>query len=382
MNILAVSHSCVTDINQKQFVAMSRIPGINVDLLIPSSWRSDVTGNGFTPRALPDVGFPIHQRPIVYPGNVSLHFYTALPHLRDLTHRPDIIFSTQEAWSLSGLQAALLARRWDVPYVFVANQNILKRYPPPFNWIEHYHYKTASAGIASSEESRQVLLSKGMKIPSWVVPFGTDTQMFSCGKHLLLRDQLGLPASNVIGYLGRLVPEKGVDSLLRAAATLSIERNSLDFKLLIVGSGVDEARLRSLAAELGLGPNIVFTGAVAHTEAWRYMQCMDILAVPSRSTPTWKEQFGRVLIESMACGIPVVGSDSGAIPSVINDTSGGLIFPEDDIDAFAAQLRLLLSDDNLRKNIGQKGLTSVRERYTYDAVAKQLVDIFKLYAVK
>src|ERR1700733_8745203 len=118
MNVLAISHSCVTDVNQKLFVALNDIPDINIELLIPKDWRSDYTGKLFDSMTLSGLDIPIHKFPIALPGNITLHFYTKLPRVSDLKSKPDIILSTEEPYSLSGYQAMLLAKRFHVPFVF------------------------------------------------------------------------------------------------------------------------------------------------------------------------------------------------------------------------------------------------------------------------
>jgi glycosyltransferase involved in cell wall biosynthesis len=377
MNILAISHTCSTDVNQRQFIAINDLPGVNVELLIPSNWRSDITDERFITKILPEVNFPVQRWPVKLAGNVSLHFYPKLPSKQQFNLKPDVVFSTQESWSLSGLQAALLAKSWKVPYVFVANQNILKRYPPPFSWIEQYHYRTAAAGVGYAEEARQVLLKKGLTKPSYVIPYGTDISLFSPGKATELRSKLGLENCVVIGNLGRLVPSKGLDTFLQVAKKLSEDASIPFFKCLLVGTGTDEERLQDIAAQLDLADRVIFTGSVPHLEAAKYLQCMDIFVLPSRTTPTWKEQFGRVIIESMACAVPVVGSDSGAIPFVIRDTGGGLVFREDDEEDFAGQLKQLLCSPDLRSELGMTGLASVANKFTFDAVARQWFEVFK-----
>jgi len=382
MNVLALSHSCATDVNQQQFVAMNSLPRVNVELMIPDRWISEYTGEPFKPKLLPSVSFPVLRLPVVAAGNVSLHFYSALPKLSDLTNRPDVLLSTQEPWSLSGYQAARLARRFKIPYIFQTNQNILKRYPAPFSNIEQLHYRTASAGVAFSEEARNVLEKKGIQIPTYVVPYGTDTSVFHSGRSTALRQRLGVDNTLVVGYMGRLVPEKALDTFLMAAAKIKDDPDVPPFKLLFVGSGPDLDRLTALAASLSLTERTVFAGPVMHTEASDYLRCMDLFVLPSRTTASWKEQFGRVLIESMACGVPVLGSDSGAIPKVIEDTGGGLVFREDDVADCAAQLSKLLTDTQLRTSLGAQGARRVADRYSFEAVAKQLVTILEQECLK
>jgi len=106
-----------------------------------------------------------------------------------------------------------------------------------------------------------------------------------------------------------------------------------------------------------------------------YLNALDVLVLPSRTTPRWKEQFGRVIVEALACGVPVVGSDSGHIPRLINDIGGGVIFPEGDIEALAESIDELLSNPGQREALGQRGRQGVLEKYTWRRVAQRLADV-------
>ena len=97
---------------------------------------------------------------------------------------------------------------------------------------------------------------------------------------------------------------------------------------------------------------------------------LDVLVLPSRTTETWTEQFGRVLVEALWCGVPVVGSDSGEIPWVINETGGGVVFPEGDVAALATQLSRFRQDPQFGRRLGAAGRIAVERRFGVGAVAK------------
>jgi len=367
----------VVDVNQQVFVELNRLDGVEVALLMPAHWKSEYSGEAITPKLLPDVTFPVFPTPVAKPGHISLHFYTKLPLAEIRTFAPDIILSTQEPWSLSGLQAMYLATTLKVPFVFHTNQNIYKHYPPPFGWIENASYKRTATALAYSEEARQVMLQKGLQRPSQVVPYSTDTRLFHRRDSSALRAQLGITGKTVVGYLGRLVPEKGIDTIITALAELQANPETTDVCGLIVGSGVQENALRQQAREAGIAEKVIFTGAVSHGEAPHYMSCLDIFVLPSRTTPSWKEQFGRVIIEALASGIPVVGSDSGQIPHLIRETGGGMVFPEGDSHALASVLRDLMVNPAERTRLATVGAETVQQRFTCEAVAQQLRDVLQ-----
>lgn len=375
MKLLAVSHSCVTDVNQQLYVALNRLPGVRAELVVPAQWKSGLDQHLRAPQRLEGSQVPLHPLPVSMPGNTSLFFFRR--GLAGLFHtvRPDLVFLDEEPWSLSAAQMARLCRRYKIPLVVYTKQNILKRYPPPFRWIERRTYETAAAILALSEEVRDVLRNKGYSGPCPLLPHGCDLSLFFPAASDEKRAQLGLEGL-VIGYMGRLTQDKGLETLIEATALLHAE-GLKQVSLLIVGGGRHEAELKRLAAAEGLGERCLFTGVAPHREAGSYLNCMDLFVLPSRTRPNWKEQFGRVIVEALACGVPVVGSSSGQIPYLIADTGGGLTFREGDANDLAAKLRLLAEDPARRTALGQAGKEAVRCRYTYDAVAQQLYGILR-----
>src|SRR5438552_785079 len=147
-----------------------------------------------------------------------------------------------------------------------------------------------------------------------------------------------------VGFCGRLRERKGELLLVRAMAALGG-----DAQLEILGWGEAEPRVRALAADLGMVNRVHIRSAIPSTDVPRFMNELDVLAMPSLTLPSWKEQFGRVLMEAMACGVPVVGSNSGEIAHVIGDA--GLLFPEGDVPALAGCLRRLRDDAELRRDL-------------------------------
>jgi len=174
-----------------------------------------------------------------------------------------------------------------------------------------------------------------------------------------------------IGYAGgRLVEEKGVHVLLRAAAGLKGE-----WWLRILGSGPQRSYLEGLAVELGIAERVRFEEPIPSTQTPGYYNQLDALVVPSLTRPNWKEQFGRVLIEAMACGVPVVGSDSGEIPNVIGDA--GLVFAEGDERALRAKLSQLMADAALRGELAWRGRERVLAHYTQAQVAAKTYQVYQ-----
>jgi glycosyltransferase involved in cell wall biosynthesis len=170
-----------------------------------------------------------------------------------------------------------------------------------------------------------------------------------------------------IGYAGRLVNEKGIDILVAA-----IRRLGSEVELLIVGDGPLYPWLES--ANLGRASLRLIRDA-EHSEMSRFYAEMDVLVLPSRTTAKWAEQFGRVLVEAMHCGTPVIGSSSGEIPWVISVTGGGVIFPEGDVEALAEQLERLRIDQERREALAERGKERAGQLFSVEAVANRMEEV-------
>jgi glycosyltransferase involved in cell wall biosynthesis len=173
-----------------------------------------------------------------------------------------------------------------------------------------------------------------------------------------------------VGYVGRLVEQKGVDLLLQALSGLAGV-----WRAYILGSGPEGDALKAQTRQLGLADRVSFDPWIPSVEMPGYYRQLDALVVPSRTRPNWKEQFGRVLIEAMACGVPVVGSDSGEIPHVIGDA--GLIFPEGNPQALQGALERLLKDPDLCADLARRGQERVSTHYTQAQIAGQTYQVYQ-----
>ena len=173
-----------------------------------------------------------------------------------------------------------------------------------------------------------------------------------------------------MGYVGRLVPEKGLDQLLEACAALPGA-----WQLSALGSGPERERLGTRAAALGIAERVEFLTPIPSTALPAHLHRLSCLVLPSRSLPNWTEQFGRVLIEAMACGVPVVTSTCGEAPHVVGDA--GLVVPENDVAALAQALRLLQEDAALRARLSAAGRQRVLDRFTQASIAGQTVAVYE-----
>lgn len=284
----------------------------------------------------------------------------------------DVIHAWEEPYVAAGAQIAAAAPK-SARLVFATFQNIAKDYPWPLSSFERRSMARANAWIAFGELVRRTLASRtGYRDkPARVITPGVDVDLFRPDPDAAAatRRQLGWSESSpVIGFLGRFEPQKGVELLCEALAGMAAPWHAL-----FVGGGTLEAFLRAFEARHPSRVRVV-TG-VAHADVPRWLNAMSVLAAPSQTTPGWKEQFGRMLVEAMACGVPVAASDSGEIPFVIGDA--GVVVSASDPEAWTSALSALLDDAGRRGEYAGRGLARARERFAWPVIARAHLDCFE-----
>ncbi len=378
MKVLLISHTCQSRREgQPRAHELARLPGIELQILVPEKfnhfgpWREAETPL--------DADFGCHIKPAAWrwigPAQNYLHWYPALPQiLREF--QPDIIDLWEEHWSLVSAQACWLRNRL-VPHAKIVaetEQNLHKNLPPPFEALRSYVLKNADYCIGRSDEAVEVLKAKGFGGPALAVPNAVDAELFQpldrAASRMQLAQQEGWNLDGtLIGYIGRLVEEKGLLDLVEA-----LPHTPNLVRALFTGEGPLKDALIQRAADLGMTERVLFLSQRPMSELPLVMNALDALVLPSRTTPRWKEQFGRVIIEAHACATPVIGSDSGAIPSVID--RGGLVFPEGDARALAEAINHISSNPQAARALGEIGRQQVEANYTWARVAQRLQEIY------
>jgi glycosyltransferase involved in cell wall biosynthesis len=370
-----LSKALVVGAYQRKLEEMAREPDLDLVAVVPPSWR-DRSYETRLERAHTD-GYELVVSPISVNGSFHLFFFPHIGRLLD-AHRPDILHVDEEPYNLATFHAAREARRRRIPFVFFTWQNLYCRYPLPFRWMQSYVQSGAAGAIAGTEAAGAILRRKGYAGPLTVIPqFGVDPEVYKPRPPLPLGEGGGEggqaergDGTFTVGYAGRLVREKGVGLLLEACAQLSH-----DWRLEILGDGPEFSPLQRRARELRVADRVQFMGVVPSSEMPHRLRALDALVLPSVSLPNWVEQFGRVLIEAMATGVPVVGSTCGEIPGVIGD--GGLTFPEGDSAALAAVLQRLAADPPLRSELAERGRRRVLQLYTQRRIAHANVSFYR-----
>lgn len=356
MRVALVSRPQAIGAYQRKAELLAAEPGIELVVLAPERWR----GGGADQRLerVHTEGYRLIGLPLRWPGSFHWHVFRGLrPALARI--QPDLVHVDEEPYNRATIHALRAARAAGAPGLFFSWQNLHRRYPPPFRGWERRVHRAAAGAIAGSAEAAEVLRAKGYAGPLWTIPqFGVDEAQFR-------PPAAPRPATAGclrVGYAGRLVPEKGLDTALEALAALGE-----GVTLALVGAGPERAALEARASALGLGGRVTFLGALPSTRMPDFYQGIDALVLPSRTTRSWKEQFGRVLVEAMACEAVCVGSDSGEIPRVIG--AAGRVVPEGDAAALAAALDGLAGAPEARAALGRAARARVLERYTMRRVA-------------
>ena len=344
--------------------ALAAYPEMHLRTVIPVRWQdhffsttqTDTQSPGEERFALPMLGNPTDPHRALYR---TLTFGMRAFH-------PHIVHAEEEPDSLAALQI-VLARRIFAPrakLILHTWQNLDRPKALHVRAVLRVTLSAADAVFCANREAVALLRRWGYTRPAPLIPaIGVDTETFRPCKP---------PDSQVfnVGYVGRLVPEKGVDTLLEAVAQLQSRGPGRPATVTLVGDGPSLATLQKQITRLGLSRQITFLGPMTPEQVAEQLCSFHALVLPSRTTPVWKEQLGRVLLEAMAAGVPVIGSDSGAIPEVIGEA--GLIFPEGDAAALARHLANLAGDPVLWSELRHRGLARAQEYSQTELAARTL----------
>jgi len=362
MKVLLLHKALVNGAYQKKAEALAAIPGVELTVIVPPSWRELRAGVQPLERRH-TAGYELIVAPIWFNGHHHIHCYPTLGQIVRRV-RPDVFHVDEEPFNLATAQAFQAAARVGARSLFVTWATVYRNYPPPFSLFERYTHRRAAAAVAGNQDALDILRRRGYCGPVEIVPLAIDPDLYPPRQEVARGDTF------TIGFLGRLVREKGGHVLLDAAARLRG-----DWRVFFIGGGVEEANLRAQAERLGVAGRVEFVPPVLSTEVPRWLQRLDALAVPSLTMPNWKEQFGRVIIEAMAAAVPVIGSDSGEIPRVI--AAAGLVTPEGDAAALADALQRLLDDETERQRLGAAGRERALANYTWERVARQYHGLYQ-----
>lgn len=371
MKILLISHAYVVSENQQKLETLGKIKGIELLLFAPSCWKDSLRTVKLEKEK--SENYKIISSNVFFNGKISIYFFAGRLKKVLKEFKPDIIHIEEEPWSFVAFQLMLYKKilKLKSKIIFFTWENIYRKYRFINNLTERYFLGNADYAIAGNEEARHVLMKKGfIEDRISVIPqTGVDVERFKKINSSELRRKLGIKEFSV-GFIGRLAEEKGISTLLDAY--LKIKDKA---QLLFIGNGQMKGYISDFINKNNLSGKIIIVESVKHDEIPLYLNCMDIMVLPSITTASWKEQFGHVIIEAFACGVAVIGSNSGAIAEVIGDA--GLIFKEKDENDLVKQIEFLMNNEKEREKSADAGRKRAEESYTNEKIAGKTSDIYK-----
>jgi glycosyltransferase involved in cell wall biosynthesis len=390
IRVLAIDHTAGVAPFRRKFAAIAAYPEIELTVLAPARWVENYRTVRLTASDLGLVeGYRLRAGSVVWPGYENRGFFTSGLVGAMRAARPDILHLWEEPFSFIALQALLLRRAMapSARAIFFSSDNLNRdfRYPYRPSWvyaaIERFAHLECEAGTAVSADVEAVLRAKGYRGPVSVIPHGIDLERYAASDvpdREAIEERAARPLGlrpPIVGYVGRLTEQKGVDTLIRAFAAMSELPGAPPASLAIVGDGPARPVLERLVNERSLGARVRFFAPVPHESVPEVLAAFRVVVLPSRTMPRLVEQFGRILVEGMAAGCVVIGSSSGAVPSVIADA--GIVVAEGDEPALTAAMERVLRDPELAATLRAMGRDRVRSNYTWEAVSRSVVRLYR-----
>lgn len=356
--MLVVSHPAVVSVNQEVYRELIGRGDWEIEVVLPSRWRHSFADGPVAPDVLPGMEGSLHPVPVALAGRQQRHLYLTLPGRQIRKFRPDVAFLEAEPFSVAAIQWWLPLKLRGVPFGVQCAENIDRPLPAPLLALRRGVLRDAAFVGARSETATRLARQWGAAGEVGVAPHavpGWDTVPAAAERPF------------TVGYAGRLVESKGLLDLLAAVRLLPEP-----VQLVLIGNGELRSRLEGQSIP---GSQVRVIDDISHDEMAAGYAQLDVVALPSHTTPTWKEQFGRVIVEALWCGVPVVGSDSGEIPWLIEKTGGGLVFPEGDVTELAERLMRLRESPDLRRDLARTGRGAAEQMFSVPAAATALEDL-------
>ncbi len=371
MKVLFVWHAAVEPEYQKLFVELSK----EVEQLIviaPSSW----TEGGrlqYLENKKNDLDYNLIPLSVIFRNKIRGHFYPNFFKIISIakTFKPDVLHLFEEPFSFVCSEFISIFKMFspNIKLIIESFENLDVVQRNIFHYIQKFNLKNADLLINIPQEGELIWRSRGFRGYIKKGNVGVDTKKFF-KNYEFLKNKERLR----IGYVGRVTPEKGLDTLIEAF--LALINGGFNVELSVVGSGNEDYvnKLKDKLNKLILENKVFFEESLDSDNLASLYNKIDILVLPSLTILRWKEQFGRVLIEAMACETVVAGSSSGEIPVVIGDA--GVVFREGDADDLFLKLKELILNPNSMKEFAKKGKERVDKLYSWEVVAKQLKEYY------
>lgn len=227
--------------------------------------------------------------------------------------------------------------------------------------------------IVNSSFTKQKVLDINNELESktQIIPMGIDLTKMNAFQTNKPKKVIG--ADYVVLTVGRLIPLKGVNYLIQAMSHVVTRYPTA--KLIICGEGSEKLNLIDLVSRLNLKENVLFTGHIPNDFITQYYHSADVFVLPSIRINGFEEGLGVVLLEAMACGIPVIGSNTGGICSIINDGYNGFLAKEKSPEDIAEKIIILLSNESIREKFRHNGLETIKN-YSWNIIVEQYAEAY------
>lgn len=244
--------------------------------------------------------------------------------------------------------------------------------------VVRYVRDSADLFIAITERAGKALAIEGVSQDRIrVIPAGVDTDRFAPGKpDEAMADRLHVTGDDlVVLFVGRLTREKGVYDLIYAAKLASADPELRSVKFLIAGEGSEKQRLVSLIKMLGIDDKVKLIGNFSYQDMPKVYSVVDAFILPSIPVQWWQEQFGMVLVEAMASGLPIISTMSGSIPEVVGD-AGILVQPGDPVSIYGA-IKNLASDGARLRHLGRMSRHRAEKEFDIRRISGMIGDAYR-----
>ncbi|MCY3895245.1 MAG: glycosyltransferase family 4 protein [Chloroflexi bacterium] len=372
MRVLVLGHTYLRRFNQRKWEALADLSPRHAALLVvPHGWFDPHFGPVIPEQsAHPRVELEVARAVFRGHGTLTFHIDPRLA-LAARRFRPDVVLVEQEPHSLLSLQGRWLAQVLPgrPPFTFFTwGGGLNRRRSLALRILERGTLRAARVAFAGNQAACHQLCASGFSYPIHRIPqVGVDLPDQPDLIRRQVRRELGV-SGVVVGFAGRLIAEKGVLDLAEALSGLGW----LDWTFLTIGRGPLRNALKLRFGADGVAGRLQFVEDADHDRVGALLTALDVLVLPSYATTDWAEQFGHVLIEAMAAGCAVVGTNSGEIPHVIGNA--GIVVPERDVGQLRAVLRSLIENAELRARLASCGRARVQRRFSHAVVARRLAE--------
>lgn len=371
MRVLIIDKTGGLETSQERFKQIAAHRDVDLHVLVPRLWIEH--GMPVDATTVKPMGYHLHLGRVLWKGYYARGFYMTGLKRALIRSKPDIIHLLEEPWSFFACQTARWAR-FLAPrsrFIYYTWENIYRdfHYPSRISFlqrrIDRRLMRRSAAVQCASEQARTVQELKGFEGIIEVNPYGVDIPFLENSVEPALPRRSD---SFRIGYVGRFLKMKGLDILIDAVSRLE------KCELMLIGSGDWEQPMRELIERKKLSERTQILSPIAHEKLPPYLACMDVLVLPSRTTKDWMEQMGRVMIEAMAMGVPVIGAESGAIPEVLDDA--GLLYPEQESRSLVKCIENVRQNADVRREMIRRGKLRIQERYNWKRFADETYQLY------